>query len=96
MYNSPVVIYPGDVISKNFKDTIDDSIVMEIQREYGIAVDKDELIKALQYDRGQYSRGYRDGYDEARKDCTKTIGYILGELKEIIAAYDGGNGENNK
>jgi hypothetical protein len=32
----------------------------------GIYVDKDELIKALQYDREQYDRGYKQGYEDAR------------------------------
>lgn len=31
----------------------------------GIDVDKEELIKALQYDRGQYEKGYKDGYEKA-------------------------------
>lgn len=30
----------------------------------GINVDKEELIKALQYDRGQYDKGYADGVRE--------------------------------
>lgn len=64
-------------------ETDDDSIVMEIQREYGIAVDKDELIKALQYDRGQYSRGYRDGYDEAKNEYEQKIANIVEEIKRI-------------
>ena len=32
--------------------------------EVGITVNKDELIKALKYDREQYQRGYNEGYDE--------------------------------
>lgn len=30
----------------------------------GIHVDKDELLKALEYDRDQYSKGFRDGYNK--------------------------------
>ena len=43
--------------------------------ECGVAVDKDELIKALAYDRGQYEKGYGDGYRATKdeivrcKDC---------------------------
>ena len=33
----------------------------------GINVDKEELIKALQYDRGQYDKGYADGVREFAK-----------------------------
>lgn len=31
----------------------------------GVVVDKDELLKALKYDRGQYEKGYRDGLTAA-------------------------------
>lgn len=30
-------------------------------QKVGIKVDKDELVKALAYDRGQYEKGYADG-----------------------------------
>ena len=30
----------------------------------GVTVDRDELIKALQYDRGQYEKGFDDGRAE--------------------------------
>ena len=32
--------------------------------EVGITVDKEQLIKALRYDRHQYEKGYNDGYDD--------------------------------
>ena len=35
--------------------------VFKLIRAYGINVDKDELIKALKYDRDQYNAGYIDG-----------------------------------
>ena len=37
----------------------------------GVNVDKEELIKALQYDRGQYQKGYKDRDDQIVrcKDC---------------------------
>ena len=36
---------------------------ISVMREYEITVDKDELIKALQYDRNQYEKGYVNGYN---------------------------------
>jgi hypothetical protein len=33
-------------------------------------VDKEELAKALAYDRGQYDKGYKDGYDDAMHKFT--------------------------
>ena len=52
-----------------------DDMVFEAVAEVGIKVDRDELIKALAYDRGQYEKGYGDGYRAAKdeivrcKDC---------------------------
>ena len=37
---------------------------MKAVRKVGVNVDKYELIKALQYDRNQYTKGYEDGKNE--------------------------------
>lgn len=37
--------------------------IYKVIQEQGIAVDKDELIKALRYDREQYDKGYVKGYN---------------------------------
>lgn len=42
--------------------------VMECICEYGIEVDKEELIKALQYDRNQYKKGFADALDKIRAE----------------------------
>lgn len=39
-----------------------------------IDIDKDELLKALKYDRDQYNQGYSDG---------KAVGYELGYQKAL-------------
>jgi hypothetical protein len=36
----------------------------KILESYDIKVDKDELIKALSYDRNQYEKGYKAGYSK--------------------------------
>jgi hypothetical protein len=41
--------------------------VMEYLYSIDIHVDKEELIKALQYDRGQYEKGYQDGCRDSQK-----------------------------
>lgn len=40
-----------------------DNKTMEAIVNVGIDVNKDELIKAMQYDRDQYSKGYTNGYN---------------------------------
>jgi hypothetical protein len=53
----------------------DDAIFAEIQHSFGVDLDRAELIRALQYDRGQYDKGYADGKRDAMdslvhcKDC---------------------------
>ena len=61
MYESPITLIATEVQMKMENDTL-----QAVQR-YGIDVDKDELMKALSYDRGQYDKGYRDGYNDAMK-----------------------------
>ncbi len=41
--------------------------ILTVTAEYGINVNKDELIKALQYDRNQYNKGYVDGAKDFAK-----------------------------
>ena len=58
-YESPLELIVNDMaleMSKKF-----DSEVLTAIKKYHIDVNKDELIKALQYDRGQYEKGYQDG-----------------------------------
>lgn len=39
--------------------------IMKAVQKVGVVVDKDELIKALNYDRQQYEKGYEDGKRES-------------------------------
>ena len=93
-YNSPIkLIY--DKMTMN----IEDEIVTVVQR-VNINVDKEELIKALEYDRGQYEKGYADAMADAipvewLKERYKTEGYYGTDeyfrkahaVKEIIADW---------
>ena len=54
-YESPIKI-----IQNNF-DTSLENEVMKVVMSYGISVDKDELLKALKYDRDQYEKGFAEG-----------------------------------
>lgn len=66
MYESPLQIIP----EKIFAD-LDTKILKTINFEYGVKIDKQELIKALGYDRNQYEKGYQDRDSEIVrcKDC---------------------------
>ena len=62
MYESPINI----IISK-LCTNIESDCLQAVQR-YGFDVDKEELARALCYDREQYEKGYMDGYNKAIDD----------------------------
>ena len=61
MYKSPIEIITGKIQTQ-----IDDEIYSAVQN-VGINVDREELLKALEYDRGQYEKGFDDGFAQASK-----------------------------
>jgi hypothetical protein len=54
-YEAPIQIYIDEM-----RYEMEDNILKAVQ-QYGVTVDKDELAKALTYDRQQYDKGYEDG-----------------------------------
>lgn len=68
-YSSPISIYQEtqremlNEIRKNFES----EIMAIVQTKCVINIDKEELLKALQYDREQYEKGYQDGKMNAQK-----------------------------
>lgn len=59
MYKSPI-----EIITEQIKTNYDNAIYSAVQN-VGINVDREELLKALEYDRGQYEKGYKDGRKDA-------------------------------
>lgn len=55
MYKSPI-----EVITEEMKLFYDGDVVRAVQK-YDINVDKEELLKALKYDREQYEKGFKCG-----------------------------------
>ena len=60
-----------DLIYKDIVKKKDDAIFAEIQSSSGVDLDREELIRALQYDRDQYDKGYDDAMASIVrcKDC---------------------------
>ena len=81
MYESPIKIIEStiDSIYADIVKKKDDAIFAEIQTSFGVDLDRVELIRALQYDRNQYDKGYADGKRDAMdelvrcKDCKHNI-----------------------
>lgn len=73
-YQSPIEQYVSDITMK-----MENDIYTAVQN-VGIRVDKEELIKALSYDRGQWELGYDAGYEQGRKEALEIIKEKLVEL----------------
>lgn len=72
MYESPIkIIKPIDFITQQITHQIDEAVdnqIYEAVLKVGIEVDKEELIKALRYDRGEYEQGFLAGRLSAQSD----------------------------
>ena len=53
---------------------------MKVVQSYGLDVNKEELTKALQYDRNQYDKGYKAGYENAIDECYMKAKTMMEEL----------------
>ena len=64
-YRSPI-----EVIQTQMRNQIEGEIYKAVMN-VGVNVDKEELLKALRYDREQYQKGYKDRDDQIVrcKDC---------------------------
>ena len=63
-YKSPIESFSYiDQIIECVKDEFDNNVYKAVLRT-GVQVDKDELIRALRYDRNQYLKGYCDAKAE--------------------------------
>lgn len=60
MYEGPIELFSVEDYSKQIDEQIEKA-VYEVVMNVGINVNREELIKALEYDRNQYEKGYADG-----------------------------------
>ena len=77
-YKSPI-----ELITSQYCSSIEDAIYQSVLK-VGIDVDKEELLKALEYDSGQYQKGYDDRDAEivrcnecANRECDGRAGKIV-------------------
>lgn len=81
MYNSPIELVVADVQHKIIESQ--ENQVFQAVQKVGVNVDKEELIKALSYDRNQYQKGYNDGYEDGRWSMLNELKRML-EKKEFV------------
>ena len=78
MYESPI-----NMIIQKLCTKLESDCIKSVQ-SYGFDVDKEELAKALYYDRNQYEKGHKDGYNEG-------IDGLLEYANEMAIEVDTGN-----
>jgi hypothetical protein len=82
-----------DIIHTDMEIKMEGEIMKAVQR-CGIHVDKEELLKTLQYDIGQYDKGYEDGLNadkwipcEVELPKTNGVYQVIREIKEGEVTY---------
>lgn len=80
MYESPIELFYNSHMEE-IKTSVEDAVVRGVVN-CGIEVDKDELIKALAYDRGQYEKGFADGWAAAKGRVTVAMETLRAVLEE--------------
>ena len=99
MYKSPVELIIADIQHQIAKEQ--DNEIYKAVVHYIPNIDKEELLRALQYDRDQYDKGYADGRSDAvahgawhkyHDHFTKRhIGWICANCSAV--SYDLSNGD---
>lgn len=86
MWESPVNIFEihEPIVEEINKQK--EEMVFKAMCRVGVDVDKEELLKALQYDRNQYEKGYADGYADAIDEFAKRLktDYVNFDLYYIL------------
>lgn len=95
MWNSPIELIESEIEVKM------EGEVLKAVKRVGIEVNKEELLKALEYDRNQYEKGYEDGLNadkwilcsERLPSSEETWNYVeeddVYEPNEFIVMIDG-------
>lgn len=81
MYESPVHLILQDVESQMNQEI--EKTIITVVRKFDVDVDKGEIIKALRYDRNQYTKGYKDGVNETLDKLREEIMNVVFDWQEI-------------
>lgn len=84
-WESPITKIYGEIHNEIVRQD-EENYMCAIEQAIGYEVDKEELIKALQYDREQYDKGYRDGVKETVKAALEEINSEI--FSEIMDSRD--------
>lgn len=78
MYESPISLKRQiDAIHQEINKTVEGAIVSKVREKLHIEINVRELKKALAYDRGQYEKGFDDGFAKAEEKNKKAEGHWI-------------------
>ena len=72
-YESPIEVMTRQLSEKIIEDR-ENRIMLQVNEQLGVNVDKEELIKALKYDRRQFDAGYMTGYKAGCREYKRSFG----------------------
>lgn len=70
MWECPITTYISEIINQQMIER-ENAITLKVSETIGVDVNREELIKALNYDRHQYEKGYADAKAEYAPKWTK-------------------------
>lgn len=85
-YSSPINFTIKEV-ANDIRANIEDKLFYEVKEEINVDIDRDELIKALNYDRDSYNKGYLKGFEEGKRMAMLTLG------ESLVKKYGGDSDE---
>lgn len=89
---SPITQTISEIQSKMIKDQ-EDELLIEASQVVGYTIDKEELIKAMNYDRNQFAQGYEKGHETG---YAKAISDFAEKMKQTINEQVGNDGGFSK
>lgn len=93
---SPITQTISEIQSKMIKDQ-EDELLIEASQAVGYTIDREELIKAMNYDREQFAQGYEKGHERGyTTGYAKAISDFAEKMKQTINEQVGNDGGFSK
>lgn len=83
-WESPITIVEREIQTK-LNDDIENAVMMEVQTAISVDINKDELLKALNYSQDSYNKGYAEGHQIADDEYKEKLLNIYTKLLSVFS-----------